>query len=346
MRITNKIIANNSVTNINNNKVLEDKLNTQLATGSKVARPSDDPVVAIRALRLRTNLNQVNQYYTKNIPDANSWLDVTESAINTVLSIIEDMEANCTKGSVGFDTTEDRDKVLQNLKALQEEVYATGDADYAGRFVFGGYRTNTSVTFGKATSDKPYTITEQVDRTALDEITYVDVDELNDLTESNAASLGTTAQDVSSSKVYRLRLAYDNIDSDDDVIPTLEYAPDDTGTFQTMSITKVSLNDPTQDPYKMATGDAVIFVPETGELLLGEDAYTTLMNTKNVEGTDVDEGEIRITYQKSNWEAKDLRPEHYFYCESKNDDGVNVVYNEKYLEATFDPAASTDDANQ
>ena len=30
MRITNKIISNNSVTNINRNKVLEDKINTQL----------------------------------------------------------------------------------------------------------------------------------------------------------------------------------------------------------------------------------------------------------------------------------------------------------------------------
>ena len=52
MRITNKIISNNSVTNINRNKVLEDKINTQLSTGSKINRPSDDPVVAIRALRL------------------------------------------------------------------------------------------------------------------------------------------------------------------------------------------------------------------------------------------------------------------------------------------------------
>ena len=72
MRITNKIISNNSVTNINRNKILEDKINTQLATGSKINRPSDDPVVVIRALRLRTNLSQVNQYYKKNIPDAES----------------------------------------------------------------------------------------------------------------------------------------------------------------------------------------------------------------------------------------------------------------------------------
>ena len=62
MRVTNKIIQNNSITNINNNKVMEDQLNTQLATGKKINRPSDDPVVAIRSLRLRTSLTEIEQY--------------------------------------------------------------------------------------------------------------------------------------------------------------------------------------------------------------------------------------------------------------------------------------------
>ena len=61
MRVTNKIIQNNSITNINNNKVMEDKLNTQLATGKKINRPSDDPVVAIRSLRLRTSLTEIKK---------------------------------------------------------------------------------------------------------------------------------------------------------------------------------------------------------------------------------------------------------------------------------------------
>ena len=102
MRITNKIIQNNAITNINGNKILEDKLNTQLATGSKVNRPSDDPVVAIRALRLRGNLSEVNQFYKKNVPDAQSWLKITESAIDTAIRVITDMYNDCTTGSVGF----------------------------------------------------------------------------------------------------------------------------------------------------------------------------------------------------------------------------------------------------
>ena len=81
MRVTNKIIQNNSVTNINNNKVLEDTLNTQLATGKKITRPSDDPVVAIRSHRLRTSLTEINQYYKKNVPDADNWLKIKENEV-------------------------------------------------------------------------------------------------------------------------------------------------------------------------------------------------------------------------------------------------------------------------
>ena len=67
MRITNKIIQNNSITNINRSKELENKLNTMMSTEKKITKPSDDPVIAIRALRLHTNLAKVTQYYEKNV---------------------------------------------------------------------------------------------------------------------------------------------------------------------------------------------------------------------------------------------------------------------------------------
>ena len=56
MRITNKIMQRNNLSNINTNKVYQDKLSTQMSTQKKVSRPSDDPVVSIRALRLRLSL--------------------------------------------------------------------------------------------------------------------------------------------------------------------------------------------------------------------------------------------------------------------------------------------------
>ena len=93
MRITNKVMQNNALTNINRNKTLQDTLNTQLATGKKVARPSEDPVVAIRALRLRSDVSQVSQYVDKNVSDARSWLELTESAFfddkNVLISTVK-----------------------------------------------------------------------------------------------------------------------------------------------------------------------------------------------------------------------------------------------------------------
>ena len=88
MRITNKIMQRNNLSNINTNKVLEDKLTGQLSSEKKIVRPSDDPVVAIRALRLRSNVTEVTQYYSKNIPDAESWLKVTEDALSSLSTII------------------------------------------------------------------------------------------------------------------------------------------------------------------------------------------------------------------------------------------------------------------
>lgn len=324
MRITNKIISQNSVTNINNNKVYEDKLNTQLATGSKINRPSDDPVIAIRALRLRTNLEQVNQYYTKNVPDAESWLDVTESAVSTVVDIITNMYSDCTKGSVGFDTTEDRNKILESLKALQNEVYATGDADYAGRYVFSGYRTATSVSFGETTK-QTYSITEQIASDKIDELNYVNVDKLDGLTQTNAETLGTTEQDISKQDVHRIRLAYDNCSTD--TVPTISYY-DTSGNLASMTAQMISVNDTTQDAYLSAESapDGVVYIPETGELILSDDAYDKLMATKDVNGTDINEGEIRITYEKKEFEKGDVRPEHFFACTSE---GIN--YNEGFL---------------
>ena len=77
MRITNRIMQRNNLSNINTNKTYQDRLSTQMSSQKKINRPSDDPVVAIRALRLRSNVTEISQYYSKNIPDAESWLKVT-----------------------------------------------------------------------------------------------------------------------------------------------------------------------------------------------------------------------------------------------------------------------------
>ena len=158
MRITNNMMLRSTTKNINGNKVNKNTLNNQMTSQKKIARPSDDPVVAIRALRLRSNLSEVNQYYEKNIPDALAWMDVTESALNTVNGIITSMNTYCNQGANDYPTAEDRNAIATNLEQLRGQLYQEGNTNYAGRYVFSGYKTDTSLVFNEATTNLKYEI--------------------------------------------------------------------------------------------------------------------------------------------------------------------------------------------
>ena len=342
MRITNKIMQKNNLANINTNKVYQDSLSTQMSTQKKVNRPSDDPVVAIRALRLRSSVTEITQYYSKNIPDAESWLSVTEDALKNLSQIMTNMIGQCTKGSNGDLKTTDREIILEQLKALGEEVYSTGDADYAGRYVFTGYRTDTSLSFTEEET-KSYSITEQVDSLAIDSVVKVDTDKLLDINSNNynsADMADVNEEKISAVEVYRIRLSY--ADCSKGQKPSISFQQKNAGgtgyewtTWPTVNPDNTVTGEivemhPYENPYARAANDddALIYVPETGELLLGKNRYETLMATKDDAATVADESEIRITYQKEHWTKGDLRPEHYFRCEA---DGI--VYNEGYTEA-------------
>lgn len=124
MRITNSMIRNNTSNNMSTNKGYVDTLNTQMSTQKKIDRPSDDPVIAIRALRLRSSLSEINQYYEKNIPDAESWLEVTETALKNMESILTDVYRQCVNGATDHLNESDRNTILTNLQKLREQVYA------------------------------------------------------------------------------------------------------------------------------------------------------------------------------------------------------------------------------
>ena len=147
MRVTNNMILRNSSYNINGTKGIVNNSMNQMTTQKKINKPSDDPVVAIRSLLLSTSLSRVEQYYKKNIPDAESWLDVTETALTNIKSLMTDIRTQCVNGATDTLTQDDRHTILSQLKALQTQIFAEGNADYAGRTVFTGFRTDQDLVF-------------------------------------------------------------------------------------------------------------------------------------------------------------------------------------------------------
>ena len=300
MRITNKMMTNNMLSNINKNKINMNKLEQQYSTGKKIQRPSEDPIIAVRALKLRTNLTEIEQYYEKNIPDAKSWMNVTESALQTVNEVLRKINTYCVQGSTDTLTATDRNSIVQNLQEMKQQIFQEGNTNYAGRYVFTGFKTDSSLVFSEKTSNLNYAITEEFKGLDIHVIKKVsgayNISDFDDL----GVSFSEPPTQVNS---YRLQLSYDKLDS---LPPTnIQYTKTVAGVVVEQppftNITSISVVE--KDAFKPAD-DAIHYIPETGELILGKNVYEEFRTADN----------MKITYQKSNFEEGELRPEHYFNC--------------------------------
>jgi flagellar hook-associated protein 3 FlgL len=302
MRITNKMMTNNMMSNINKNKVNLSKLDEQYSTGKKIQRPSDDPIITVRALKLRTNLSELEQYFGKNIPDAKSWMDVTESALRTVNSILKQVNTYCVQGSTDTLTATDRSSIVENLRQLKDQIYHEGNTNYAGRYVFTGYKTDSSLIFTEDTSNLSYQITENISGKGIQVINKVTGSyELSDF-DNNAT------EDFSESPimndVYRLQLSYENL-SDADLENIRIFKKNAAGQLEEQTpFDKIKTISVTEEDAYIPASDEAHFIPETGEIILGSGAYEELRTADN----------MKITYSKTGFNNGDLKPEHYFDC--------------------------------
>ncbi len=230
MRITNKMTDVMHRSNMNTNKTYLDKLNSQMSTEKKIMRPSDDPVVAIRALRLRGDLSGITQYYGANLPDAKAWVDVTQKAIDSTVDLLSNMKALCDQGANGTNDAEARMKIYEDLQANVRQIYNNGNANYAGRTVFTGDRTYETLTFTEDTQELYRGIHDGFNAADVKKNTYVEgalwMDDINAL---NAEDHDETT--VKEDRVNRIRLSYDNIDREAKRTPVTGIVGNEAGTI-------------------------------------------------------------------------------------------------------------------
>ena len=122
MRITNGIMINNNLSNINSNKLQMDKIMTSIDTTKKIQRPSDDPITAVRALRLRSTLNEITQYKDRNVEDAESWMDTTKDAMDKINSALENILVYCNQGVNTYQTVDEYNAIITSLKIGRAHV--------------------------------------------------------------------------------------------------------------------------------------------------------------------------------------------------------------------------------
>ncbi|MCI6655059.1 MAG: hypothetical protein MSH21_07400 [Clostridium sp.] len=324
MRVTNSMISNSASAHITNAKNSLLKYSEQYTTQKKIQRPSDDPTVAVRSLKLRTTYSQLTQYAEKNVKDAMSWMNTTETALSNISKKFDNMKSYLNQGANDYLKADDRKSVLTTLQQYVNSIFEDeANTDYSGRYVFTGYRTDTSLLFPENTDKLSYQIKENFSYDSFDNITVITGGANYDSTIANGQQY--TDKTAKKNEVYQLRLAYDNCskdafaqagtngtsiaislkDKDGKVVETYAATGYNGTPAATKTITTMKSTDKTpKDAYDVAD-DEVRYLYDTGEILIGKAVYSNIQKAQ---------ADFSVTYVKNDFEKNDIRPEMYFKC--------------------------------
>lgn len=141
MRVTNKMISQTVLNNLYAAQRRLMKTQDQLSSLQVVSKPSDDPVIAARVLNLNTVLGQ-NEQYGRNIADALSWVEMTETTLGKVNDVLQRVRELAVYGASGTLEDTSRRALAEEVGQLLDNAVELANTSLAGRYIFGGTRTD------------------------------------------------------------------------------------------------------------------------------------------------------------------------------------------------------------
>lgn len=215
MRITNTMMTNSLLLRINKNMNNVNTYYTQMSSGKKIQMPSEDPIVASRALRLRNIVSSTEQYYS-NSDQAVSWMETTESAFNNVTSILTTLSELSVQAASDQYKEDDRKKIMNQFNSLVGQLETELNSTYMGRYVFSGYKTDQPAVIkdeltGKNILNPKIYGTKTIDDDTVSGINSGTVTTVNNLTSEIAAMNGNIASETDSSKKLALEAERDKL---------------------------------------------------------------------------------------------------------------------------------------
>jgi flagellar hook-associated protein 3 FlgL len=114
----------------------------RVSSQKRIEKPSDDPLGAERAVRLRSELDTTKAYGTA-VDESRSWLDATDSALSSINDIVQTARELTVQAANGATTPAARQSIKVQIDALTEQLKTTLNGAYDGRYIFSGTATDT-----------------------------------------------------------------------------------------------------------------------------------------------------------------------------------------------------------
>lgn len=151
------MLSSNSLRNLSESYRRMGKYEDQLATGKKINKPSDDPVVAMKGMYYRSNLTEIEQY-KRNLSELYLWMENSEAGIDQANSALQRVRELTIQGQNDTNSPDDRKAIAREIEQLQQSLAATANTKIGGRYIFHG----TDIMKPVVTSENPVEVADNL----------------------------------------------------------------------------------------------------------------------------------------------------------------------------------------
>ena len=118
------------------------KYQNMLDSGTIISRPSEDPVVAVKGMGYRVELDK-NAQYQRNMREANTWLDSTDDALDQAGTALIRVKELLVQAANDTNTSEDRQKINAEIAQIKEQIRDIANTKVGENYIFSGTHTNS-----------------------------------------------------------------------------------------------------------------------------------------------------------------------------------------------------------
>lgn len=136
-RITQGMLYSRALIDVQRGLSRYAQLQTEVATGRRINRPSDDPAAALRILPLRNDLRDLSQL-SDNVSLARETLNTSTASLEDASALLQRVRELTTQASNGTLSDSDRQSIGAEVDQLMSQLLGIGNSRRGDRYLFGG----------------------------------------------------------------------------------------------------------------------------------------------------------------------------------------------------------------
>ncbi|NSL51782.1 flagellar hook-associated protein FlgL [Calidifontibacillus erzurumensis] len=142
MRVTQNMLTSNTLKYISKNYERLAQIQDQINTGKKITRPSQDPVVAMKGMRYRSQLVEVEQFY-RNLTEGFTWLENSDAALEETTQVLNRIRDLVVQASNDTYDPVARDSIAKEIEQLRLHLVSMANTKVGDNYIFNGTKTDS-----------------------------------------------------------------------------------------------------------------------------------------------------------------------------------------------------------